>query len=73
MGFAESPFKTKNIGKFDWKDLNDKILKIKVIEPNPECLEFVGQVCALDVDTMTIYILHEWDISKRRTNPKGGR
>jgi hypothetical protein len=45
---------------FQWKELHKKILKIAVAEPNPEVLEFLGQVYGMD-EKGTVYLLHEWD------------
>ncbi len=56
----------ETITKFDWQDLHGKILKIGVAQPNPECLEFFGQVFGLDVKTGTTYVLFEWDCRKDR-------
>jgi hypothetical protein len=52
-------YQASAIRQFDWKDLHGKIVKIAVIEPNPEVLEFYGQVYAMD-DMGTTYLLHEW-------------
>lgn len=62
MGFASSAFKTKAIGTFTWEDLDGKTLRIRVVKPNPECLEFTGQVVALDIHAMIVYVLHEWSV-----------
>lgn len=42
-----------------WADLNDRIVKIAVSQPSPECLE-PGQAFALDLENGKIYLLDEW-------------
>lgn len=46
---------------FDWKELHKKVVRIVVAEPNPECLEFIGQVFAMDIENGKTYVLHEWN------------
>lgn len=41
------------------RDLHGKILKITVIEPNPETLDFEGYVIAQD-EKGTTYLLEQW-------------
>ncbi|HYE73563.1 MAG TPA: hypothetical protein VEF04_09530 [Blastocatellia bacterium] len=66
---AGFPFEIKDINTFDWHELHNKIVQIKVTMPNPECLEFEGTVSALDLETRTIYILKTWSVAPLKPSP----
>jgi hypothetical protein len=51
-----------HVAPFEWKDLHGKIVKIAVADPNPECLEFTGQVWAKDLETGKIYLIKEFRV-----------
>jgi hypothetical protein len=51
---------------FKWSDLHGKILKIAVAQPNPDVLEFTGQVFGIDVETGKTYVLAEFTEDKAR-------
>jgi len=55
----------KIIRTFKWKDLHNKVLKIAVAEPDPEVLEFTGQVFAMD-EKSNVWLLHEWLFKKEK-------
>lgn len=55
---------------FKWSDLHGKVLKIAVAEPNPEGLEFVGQVYGLDVETGAMYVLAEYGMRDMPSPPQ---
>jgi len=59
------PTSLKVNSDFNWMDLDKKFVKIRVVEPNPEVLEFTGQVFAMD-EKGTVYLLHEWHILENK-------
>lgn len=64
MGFAIFP---EPINTFKWSDLDGKVLMIRVAQPNPECLEPLGQVYGMD-EKGTIYILHEFGVDNDKAD-----
>lgn len=60
--FAKFPY--EEIKQFEWKDLHKRFLQISVVEPNPECLEPLGQVWGFDPEKKELFLLHEWHFTE---------